>query len=95
MAAPNGMAMLLKAMGLDPQVLAQKGAELEQAAKTLGAEIQSKIASVDARMTHIENMLAYLIHQNAQQQGRVTPAGETTLEVESLTKEVQVNGRYT
>lgn len=53
----TGVSMMLKAMGFDPAVLIAKGQELEQMGKILAAELAAKVASMETRMAHMEQML--------------------------------------
>jgi hypothetical protein len=53
----SGIGMMLKAMGVDPQALLQKGAELEAMAKTLATELHSKVSHIEARISAIEGTL--------------------------------------
>jgi hypothetical protein len=53
----SGVAMMLKAMGIDPQMLINKGAELEAMGKVLAAELHAKVTLMEARLTAIESTL--------------------------------------
>jgi hypothetical protein len=53
----SGVAMMLKAMGIDPAALIAKGAELEAMGKVLAAELLAKVTVMEARLTAIEATL--------------------------------------
>lgn len=83
----NGMAMLFRSMGFDPEHLIAKGKELEAQGKLIAADVQLKVASIDARMDRMEAMILSLHNMvasqmEAQQRLESTlagtqPAGET------------------
>lgn len=91
----TGFTMMLKAMGVDPQMIAAKGEELEQFAKAFALTVQKQMAEYDARLSRIENMLVLLVGKVDAQQGTILPAGDTSTAVAVIpTQETNGNGRH-
>lgn len=98
----NGIQMLMKAMGFDPQEVLAKAQQLEQVFMTFGNEVQSKVDGIDARMAHMEGMLAELLNSKQQAQSSIVPAGECSPELYApvliaapdTTEENTPHGRY-
>jgi len=74
---PNGPQMMLKALGLDPQMLLQKAAELEALTRGIAGEIGGRVVAIDQRLTAIEASLLALHTKLDAAMSDVTPAGET------------------
>ena len=101
----TGLMMLMKAMGFDPQVVIAKAQELEQVFNKFGADVQTTVNGMDARMARMEAMIAEILNRQQQQSSRTQPAGESSPElhvppaliaaaVEDEPQE-KPNGRYT
>jgi len=73
----SGISMVLKAMGLDPQLLLEKATQLESLAKAVGTELETRVANMDARLASIDASLLSLHQQMAMIMGPTAPAGET------------------
>src|SRR3954447_18412957 len=95
----NGIQMLMKAMGFDPQEVLAKAQQLEQVFMTFGNEVQAKVDGIDARMAHMEGMLAELLNSKQQPQSSIVPAGECSPELYApvliaAPEEENTHGRY-
>lgn len=93
----SGLTMLLKAMGLDPEILQAKAAEIEAMAREAAVGLQSGINQNNARLTSIELSLASLHHKFDMAMSSTAPAGESSpyLLEAPAPKETQDNGRRT
>lgn len=72
----SGPAMMIRALGIDPEMLMQKGAELETKFNNVVQKILAETSEMKERQKRIESMLVCLVNQNAAMQGDVVPAGE-------------------
>lgn len=95
----NGIQMLMKALGFDPQEVIAKAQQLEHVFMTFGNEVQAKVEGMDARMSRIEAMLAQLLNGREQAHSAIVPAGECSPElyepalIAVNTEEKNFNGR--
>jgi hypothetical protein len=100
----NGVQMLMKAMGFDPQMVVAKAQEVEQNLNTFASGVQNTVSAMDARMARMEAMLVQILEGQQQQRGPTEPAGESSpelhvplalIEAADEPKESKPNGRYT
>lgn len=91
----TGVAMMLRAMGFDPQMVAEKGAELEAFARGFAEATKQQMHVYDARLDRIETMLTLLVAKTEAQHGAILPAGDNEVSnaVVLMPKEAQ-NGRH-
>jgi hypothetical protein len=81
----NGIAMLLKAMGFDPQQLIAelqaKALEAEAAARAFGTNVQAQVTEINTRITNMESLLVLILSKQDQALDKVLPAGECSPEL--------------
>lgn len=79
----SGLGMVVKALGIDPVLLMQKVSEFEGFVKALGntiqagvAEMNGKMAALDARLERMEAILAATVNKVDSAHSSVIPAGD-------------------
>jgi tetrahydromethanopterin S-methyltransferase subunit B len=103
----SGLQMLMKAMGVDPQMIALKAAEFEILAKQFGERIVVDVSQMNLRLSNIEVSLIALHNKLDALANGGTFAGDssvhllaapdvvTTADPTSNKEEKQTNGRRT
>lgn len=77
----SGMQMMVKALlpslGIEPETFGKKVQEFEHLFKTVLTDVQTKVTSIEDRLSNIEALLISLSNQVDQKTAAVIPAGET------------------